>query len=120
MMVKRMASSVLCFEVIVIGFFGLVAMKLSDLGAGTVWAVCGPAMAVAVLLCGMLRKSWAYGVGWALQIALIAGGLVVTDMYFVGAVFAAIWWGALKAGRRIDAEKAAAYAAYEAAQASQG
>src|SRR5512139_2092503 len=106
MMAKRMASSILCFEAFVIGFFGLVAMKLSDLGAGAIWAICGPAMVVSVLLCGMLRKPWAYAVGWVLQIALIAGGLLITDMYFIGAVFAAIWWGGLKAGRRIDAEKA--------------
>lgn len=120
MMVRRMASSVLVFETMVIGFFGLVAMKLSGLGAGTVWAICGPAMVVSILLCGMLRKQWAYSVGWALQIAMIAGGLVITDMYVIGAGFAALWWGGLRAGRRIDAEKAAAYAAYEAAQAQAG
>ena len=117
-MTKRMASSVLCFEALVILFFALVAMKLSDLGAGTVWAICGPAMAVSILLCGMLRKQWAYTAGWMLQAALIAGGFVVTDMFFVGAVFAALWFYALKAGRKIDTEKAEAYAAYEAAQAS--
>ena len=120
MMTKRMASSVLCFEAFVILFFALVAMKLSGLGAGPVWALCGPAMVVSILLCGMLRKRWAYGAGWIFQVALIAGGFLVTDMFFVGAIFAALWYAALKAGRRIDAEKAAAYAAYEEAQASQG
>lgn len=117
MMVRRMATSVLSFEVLVILFFALVAMKLSDLGAGTVWAVCGPAMVLATLLCGMLRKPWAYQVGWVLQAALIVGGFVVVDMFFIGGFFALLWFWALKAGRQIDAEKAAAYAAYEAAQA---
>jgi len=112
-----MASSVLCFEVMVILFFALVAMKLSDLSTATDWAICGPAMVVAALLCGMLRKPWAYSVGWVLQIALIAAGFVVTDMFFIGGCFTLLWYWALKAGRRIDAEKAAAYAAYEAAQA---
>ena len=119
-MVKRMASSVLSFEVLVISLFALVAMKLSDLSAGTVWAICGPAMAVCILLCAMLRKPWAYTVGWALQVALIAGGFVITDMFFIGGFFALLWYWGLKAGRRIDAEKAAAYAAYEAAQGSKG
>ena len=116
-MVKRMASSVLVFETLVVLFFALVAMKLSSLGTGTVWAICGPAMVLCVLLCGMLKRSWAYQVGWALQIALIAAGFVVGDMFFVGGFFALLWYWALQAGRRIDAEKAAAYAAYEAAQA---
>ena len=75
MMVRRMAASVLCFEVLVILFFALVAMKLSDLSTGTVWAVCGPGMLVAALLCGMLRKQWAYSVGWVLQAALVVGRL---------------------------------------------
>ncbi|MFL6110195.1 MAG: DUF4233 domain-containing protein [Catenulispora sp.] len=117
MMVRRMASSVLCFEVLVILFFALVAMKLSDLGAGPVWAVSGPAMVLAALLCGMLRKPWAYQAGWALQVGLIVAGFVVIDMFFIGGFFALIWFWALKAGRQIDAEKAAAYAAYEAARA---
>jgi hypothetical protein len=117
-MVKRMASSVLVFETLVVLFFALVAMKLSSLGAGTVWAICGPAMLLCVLLCGMLKRSWAYHVGWALQIALIAAGFVVPDMFFVGGFFALLWYWALQSGRRIDTEKAAAYAAYEAAQAA--
>src|SRR4051794_38210607 len=116
-MVRRMATSVLCFEVLVILFFALVAMKLSDLSAGTVWAICGPGMALAALLCGMLRKSWAYSVGWGLQAALIVGGFVIVDMFFIGGFFALLWYWALKAGAKIDTEKAAAYAAYEAAQA---
>ena len=120
MMAKRMASSVLCFEAFVVFFFALVAMKLTDYGTGEVWAVCGPVMVLCVLLCGMLRMEWAYGVGWALQVALVLAGFVITDMFLVGAVFAGLWWFALRAGRRIDAEKAAAYAAYEAAQGSTG
>ncbi|MFD0631590.1 DUF4233 domain-containing protein [Catenulispora yoronensis] len=112
-----MATSVLSFEVLVILFFALVAMKLSDLSAGTVWAVCGPAMVLAVLLCGMLRKAWAYQIGWVLQVALVVGGFVIVDMFFIGGFFAVLWYWALKAGRKIDEEKAAAYAAYEAAQA---
>src|SRR5437763_262900 len=79
MMVRRMASSVLCFEVLVILFFALVAMKLSDLGAGTVWAVSGPGMVLAALLCGMLRKPWAYQAGWVLQAGLIVAGGVFVD-----------------------------------------
>lgn len=118
MMVRRMAASVLCFEVLVILFFALVAMKLNDLSTGTVWAVSGPGMVLAALLCGMLRKPWAYSLGWALQAALIVAGFVVTDMFFIGGCFALLWYWALKAGRQIDAEKAAAYAAYEAAQAA--
>jgi hypothetical protein len=76
-------------------------------------------MVLCVLLCGMLRSPWGYRIGWVLQAALVASGLVLGAMYFLGAIFAGLWWYALRAGRLIDAEKAAAYAAYEAAQAQE-
>lgn len=119
-MVRRMASSVLVFETLVVLFFALVAMKLSSLGTGTVWAICGPAMALCVLLCGVLKRPWAYYAGWALQAGLIVAGFVVTDMFFVGGFFALLWYWGLQAGRRIDSEKAAAYAAYAAYEAARG
>ena len=116
-MLRRMASSVLCFESFIVLFFGLVAMKLTSYGAGTVWAVCGPVMVLCILLCGALRSEWGYRIGWLLQIGLIASGLVIGTMYFIGIVFALIWYYALKAGTRIDREKAEAYEAYETAHA---
>ncbi len=41
-----------------------------------------------------------------LQIALIASGLVVPTMYFMGAVFAALWWASVHFGRKVDEAKA--------------
>ncbi len=41
-----------------------------------------------------------------LQIALIASGFVVPTMFFLGAVFAALWWASVHYGRKIDEAKA--------------
>lgn len=103
---RTLCSSTLIAEALVIGFAALVAMRLSDLSTGTVWLVSGIAMAVCVLLCGMLSWPGAVALGWAVQAALIASGLIVPTMYGLGAVFAGLWWAAVHYGRRIDAVKA--------------
>jgi hypothetical protein len=110
---RTLCASTLIGEFFVIGFAGLVAMKTSGLSMGTVWTVCGVAMALCVLLCGMLTRPGGVPVGWALQIGLVASGLVVPTMYFLGAAFAGLWWASVHFGRRIDEAKAR-FAAAEA------
>lgn len=104
---RTLCASTLIGEFFVIGFAGLVAMKQPELTPGTVWAVSGGAMALCVLLCGMLGRRGALAVGWLLQAGLIASGFAVPVMFFLGAVFAALWWAAVHFGRKVDEAKAA-------------
>ncbi|MEV6332343.1 DUF4233 domain-containing protein [Streptomyces sp. NPDC051909] len=117
---RVLCSSTLIGEFFVIGFAGLVAMKDDSLAMSTVWWVCGSAMLLSVLLCGTLTRPGGVQLGWALQIALIASGLFVPVMFFLGAVFAVLWWASVHYGRRIDQVKADWAARQEAAQASVG
>ncbi|MFH8218434.1 DUF4233 domain-containing protein [Streptomyces sp. NPDC018057] len=103
---RTLCSSTLIGEFFVIGFAALVAMKDPDLSMGTVWTVSGIAMVLCVLLCGMLGRPGGVALGWALQIALVASGVVVPVMYFLGAVFAGLWWASVHFGRKIDEAKA--------------
>ncbi|MFI6486357.1 DUF4233 domain-containing protein [Streptomyces sp. NPDC050564] len=103
---RTLCASTLIGEFFVIGFAGLVAMKDPDLSTSTVWTVCGVVMAVSVLLCGMITRPGGVQLGWALQIALIASGFVVPSMFFLGAIFAALWWASVHYGRKIDEAKA--------------
>ncbi|MFE2421035.1 DUF4233 domain-containing protein [Streptomyces hokutonensis] len=114
---RTLCSSTLLGEFFVIGFAGLVAMKDPDLTTSTVWTVCGIAMFLSVALCGVVTRPAGIALGWALQIALIAAGLVVPSMFFLGAIFAALWWASVHYGRKIDEAKAR-FAA-QAAQAAQ-
>ncbi|MFI0778220.1 MULTISPECIES: DUF4233 domain-containing protein [Streptomyces] len=102
---RTLCASTLIGEFFVIGFAGLVAMKVSGLSMGTVWTVCGIAMALCVLLCGMLSRPGAVQIGWALQIGLVLSGFVVTTMFFLGVVFAALWWASVHFGRKVDRAK---------------
>ncbi|GJF28478.1 membrane protein [Kitasatospora sp. NE20-6] len=108
---RILCSSTLIGEALLILFAGLVAMQLSDVSTGTIWTVSGVAMLLCVLLCGIIERPGAVAVGWALQIGLIASGLVLPTMYVLGAVFAALWWCSVRYGRRIDEIKAARAAA---------
>ncbi|MEE1928385.1 DUF4233 domain-containing protein [Streptomyces sp. TRM 70351] len=103
---RTLCASTLIGEFLVIGFAGLVAMRLTDHSAGTVWLVSGVAMALCLLLCGMLSRPGAVQLGWVLQAALVVSGFVVPVMFFLGAAFAALWWASLHFGRKIDAAKA--------------
>ncbi|CAM5308324.1 hypothetical protein SALBM135S_04791 [Streptomyces alboniger] len=116
---RTLCASTLIGEFFVIGFAGLVAMKDPDLSMGTVWTVCGIAMLLSVLLCGVITRPGGVQLGWALQIALIASGFVVPVMFFMGAVFAALWWASVHFGRQIDEAKAR-FAAMAEGQAEAG
>ncbi|MFJ7997626.1 DUF4233 domain-containing protein [Streptomyces sp. NPDC096310] len=113
---RTLCASTLIGEFFVIGFAGLVAMKSDDLSVGTVWTVCGVAMLVSLLLCGMITRPGGVQLGWALQIGLFAGGFVVPAMFVLGVLFGALWWASVHYGRVIDEAKArwAAQASAEA------
>ena len=67
----------------------------------------------------MLRAEWAYVAGYAVQVAAIGLGFVVPVMFVLGAVFAALWAGADLLGRKIERERAAAWARWRSEQAQQ-
>ncbi|MEV4971770.1 DUF4233 domain-containing protein [Streptomyces scopuliridis] len=103
---RTLCASTLIGEFFVIGFAGLVAMKSDDLSVGTIWTVCGIAMLLSVLLCGLITRPGGVQLGWALQIALVASGFMVPAMFVLGLIFAALWGASVHFGRQIDEAKA--------------
>lgn len=103
---RTLCASTLIGEFFVIGFAGLVAMKDPNLSMGTVWTVSGIAMFLCLALCGVITRPGGVALGWALQIALIASGVFVPLMFFMGALFALLWWASVHFGRKVDEAKA--------------
>ncbi|MFF9620277.1 DUF4233 domain-containing protein [Streptomyces griseosporeus] len=116
---RTLCSSTLIGEFFLIGFAALVAMKDPDLSTTTVWTVSGIAMLLCLLLCGMVTRPGGVALGWALQIALVASGFFVPLMFFMGVVFAALWWASVHYGRKVDEAKAR-FAAQAAASSGTG
>lgn len=109
---RGMCAAVLALEGIVVGLSTPVMITLTDVSLGTALAAgLGPA-AACLLLAGMLRSEPAYAGGWVVQIVTIALGFLVPVMFFLGGIFALLWGGAYFLGRRIERDRAAAYAAY--------
>lgn len=112
-----MCAAILSLEAIVLGLTTPVMINLADVPWRTACAV-GLGLCVAcLLLAGLLRWEAAYAVGWVVQVAAIGLGLVVPMMFLLGAVFALLWGAAYFLGRKIERERAAAYATYGAERA---
>ena len=113
---RGMCAAVLSLEAIALGLTTPVMITIADVATGTALAVGLGLAAACLLLAGMLRAEWAYLAGYAVQAAAVALGFVVPAMFGLGAVFAALWAGADLLGRKIERERAAAWAAYDAEQ----
>ena len=103
---RGMCAAVLSLEAITLGLTTPVLIAVVDVEVGTALAI-GLGLAVACLLvAGMLRREWAYLVGWLLQLAAIALGLLIPLMFVLGGIFALLWGTAYFLGRKIELERA--------------
>ncbi|GAA4965744.1 DUF4233 domain-containing protein [Kineococcus glutinatus] len=103
---RAMAATVLVSEALVVLFAALVAMRLSGAGTAASLGAFGALSLLCLLCAGLLRVRAGYVLGSVLQVAVVAGGLLVPLMFGVGALFAVLWFTALHLGARIEREQA--------------
>ena len=99
---RSLASIVLGFELIVVFLATLVIFGLSDLPA---WVTLGGGALLCLIMVAtlaLLRFPWAYGIGWAVQVVMVATGFLNPAMFFVGALFAGMWAYCMITGSRLD------------------
>lgn len=100
---KILTSFTLIMEAFTMGFALLIAKD----DASSIEMYLGGALAIALIFAvGLIRKKSGVYVGWFLQLCQIAYGLVVPAMYFLGLLFAFLWWCGIYFGRKGDAIKA--------------
>lgn len=113
---RGMCAAILCLEAVVLGLTTPVLVQVADVSLGASLAT-GLGLAVAcLLLAGMLRREWAYGAGWVIQAAALGLGFLIPLMFVLGGIFALLWGMADFLGRKIERERAAAYAAFDEAR----
>ncbi|MCL8026479.1 DUF4233 domain-containing protein [Nocardioides bruguierae] len=117
---RGLCSAILALEGIALGLTTPVLITLTDVPTGASLGLGLGLALVSILLTGFLRYQWAYTVGWLVQVLAVAMGLLITPMFFLGGVFAALWATAIWLSNKIDRERAEAFAAYEAEQAAGG
>jgi hypothetical protein len=111
---RGMCAAVLSLEAIVLGLTTPVMITVVGVATPVALAVGLGLAVLCLLVAGMLRSEWAYGLGWLIQVAAIGLGFVIGMMFFLGAVFALLWATAYLLGRKIERERAAAYEAFDA------
>ncbi len=107
--VREMLGTIVLGLEIVVVFLGALAV----FGLGTlppVPALGGGAAVIvlAVAAIGTLKGTVGVVLGWIVQVILVAGGLLLPELYLVGALFVALWAYCMIVGGRIDRRNAAA------------
>ncbi len=99
---ESLLSIVLGLEAALMFFVTVTAFGLKALDAG--WVVGGGAVLFVLFIVAAWLVRYPSGVwlGWLLQVTLIATGMVLTLMYFIGAGFAALWVYCFITARRLD------------------
>lgn len=105
---NRIAATMLCLEAIVLMLAIPVAIAVSDVNAAVAVPV-GVGIGLACLgAAAMVRRGRpGYVLGSALQVVAIGLGVVVTVMFFLGGIFALLWFLLLKLGPEVERARAA-------------
>ncbi|MEO7349512.1 MAG: DUF4233 domain-containing protein [Terrimesophilobacter sp.] len=99
---ESLLSIVLGLEAALMFFVTVTAVGLKVLDTG--WVLGGGAVLFVLFIIAAWLVRYPSGVwlGWLLQVALIATGMVMTLMYFIGAGFAALWVYCFITALRLD------------------
>jgi hypothetical protein len=101
---RIMAATTLSCEALVVLFAGLVAKDLSSLSLGAALGITSALAVGCLLAAAMLRGRSGYVLGSAIQVLVFGFGFWVHSMFFLGAVFAALWVLAIVLGTRAQRE----------------
>lgn len=102
------ASTVLLLEafVAVFGTLAVFGLRRDEFSPALIFSAGIGLAVVLAFTCAVVTKPWGIGLGWILQLVLIASGIFEPAMYLVGALFAVAWWYGIRTGIRIDREAA--------------
>lgn len=105
---ESLLSIVLVLEAILVFFVALTVFGLRVLPPGAALGGGAALIVVLALASRTVRHSWGVGLGWLLQVVVLATGLLLPAMYVVAAIFLALWVFCFVRGRQIDAQNRAA------------
>ena len=103
---ESLLSIALLLEAVLVFFVTLTVFGLRALPAGVAFAAGAMLFLVLLIDSRLVRYPFGIWLGWLLQAVLIAAGVLVSLMYFIGAIFLAIWIYCFVTGRRLDRRNA--------------
>jgi Protein of unknown function (DUF4233) len=104
---RAMCASVLALESVILLLTAPTLVAVTDVEVA--WALtAGLGLGLlAIVAAASLRAPFGYWLGHVVQVGAVAMGFLLPVMFFLGAVFAALWVLALVLGRRVEDAKAA-------------
>lgn len=99
---RRLGGSVLGMEAIVAGLTVPVAIGVGGVRPALAVTVGIGLLVLCVVAIGLLKKPVGYVLGSLAQVLAIATGFLVPAMFFLGAIFAALWITAIFVARRVE------------------
>ena len=102
---RRLCGTVLVMEAVIVLLAIVPAKMMEHVSGGTAAALGGGIALVAILLAGCVgrpRMGWALYAGSALQLLVIASGVVIPAMYVLGVIFAALWFTGIWLARKVE------------------
>ena len=107
---ESLGSIVLVFESVVVFLGGLVVFGLQALPADIPpwWGVAGGLVLAGLMLmtAGLLSHRWGIVLGWALQVVLLLGAVVLPALAIVAVIFGGMWAYATIKGASLDRRNA--------------
>lgn len=108
---RGMAAAVLGLEAIALGLTTPVLVSVANVDTSVSLAIGLGLMVLCFVGAAMLRRAFGFALGWVIQVAAVALGFVIPIMFVLGGIFALLWAMADFLGRKIERERAEAYAA---------
>jgi hypothetical protein len=99
---RAVLLAVLIFEVIAFGLAIPVMIRISHVSLGLAVGLGGGTALLALVAAALLRSPAGYLIGWSVQLLGVALGLLTAPMFFVGAMFLALWLLTFILGKRLD------------------
>ncbi|GAA3702221.1 DUF4233 domain-containing protein [Nonomuraea antimicrobica] len=99
---RRLGATVLGMEAIVAGLVTPVAISVGGVAPWLAVAVGVGLAVLCVVVAGLLKRPFGYIAGSVVQVLAICTGFVVPTMFFLGAIFAALWITAIIVARRVE------------------
>ncbi|GAA4981458.1 hypothetical protein HD597_000864 [Nonomuraea thailandensis] len=99
---RRLGASVLGMEAIVAGLITPVAISVGGVEPALAVTVGIGLAVLCVVAAGLLKRPFGYVLGSVVQVLAICTGFVVTTMFFLGAIFTALWITVIIVARRVE------------------
>jgi hypothetical protein len=102
---RRLCSTVLGMEAVILLLAIVPAKTLEHISGGTAALVGGGLALLAILLAGLVgrpRMGWVLYAGSALQLLVIASGVMIPAMYVLGVIFTALWFTGIWLARKVE------------------